>query len=84
MGEAVFGNLGGPKQVGIVSYRLSPYEQRAFAGVLKKGFYNVIRRVSAQVMYVAPPALGIFMLYSWAKKRNAYLNTKAGAHEKSD
>ncbi|KAJ1980240.1 ubiquinol--cytochrome-c reductase subunit 8 [Dimargaris cristalligena] len=83
MGDHSFGNLGGPKQRGIVSYRLSSYEQRVFAGVFKKGFYNVIRRFSANVLYIGPPMIASYMVYSWAKKRNTYLNSKAGHHELS-
>ncbi|CAG8471249.1 5669_t:CDS:2 [Ambispora gerdemannii] len=37
-----WGFLGGPVQRGIVTYSLSPYEQRAFAGALKYG-YGVYR-----------------------------------------
>ncbi|KAJ1648797.1 ubiquinol--cytochrome-c reductase subunit 8 [Dispira simplex] len=78
-----FGELGGAKQRGIVSYRLSPYEQRVFAGFFKKGFFNIIRRFSAQVLYVGPPAALAYLTYSWAKKRNAYVNSKAGHQEES-
>ncbi|KAJ1915751.1 ubiquinol--cytochrome-c reductase subunit 8 [Tieghemiomyces parasiticus] len=84
MGEAVFGNLGGPKQRGIVTYRLSSYQQRLFPNFFSKGFYNIIRRTSAQFLYVAPPTAIAYLTYSWAKKRNAYLNSKAGHHERKE
>uniref|UniRef100_A0A6M2CJA2 Cytochrome b-c1 complex subunit 8 n=1 Tax=Rhipicephalus microplus TaxID=6941 RepID=A0A6M2CJA2_RHIMP len=47
-----FGNL--YKLRGIVTYKLSPYEQRAFAGLFKQGIPNVIRRTKDQVLYVLP------------------------------
>lgn len=42
------------KMRGIVTYRLSPFEQKAFAGLLSKGFPNVIRRFRESVFRVAP------------------------------
>lgn len=47
-----FGQLA--KLRGIITYHLSPFEQRAFAGVISKGIPNTIRRISENVFRVAP------------------------------
>lgn len=52
MGHKEFGNL--IKAKNIISYSLSPFEQRAFAGALSKGVANLFRRFRSQVGYVAP------------------------------
>lgn len=50
-----FGELA--KLRGIVQYSLSPFEQRAFAGVISKGIPNTIRRISENVFRVVPREL---------------------------
>lgn len=47
-----FGELA--KVHGIVTYKLSPFEQRAFAGAISKGVPNIARRLQANVFTVAP------------------------------
>lgn len=47
-----FGQLA--KVYGIVTYKLSPFEQRAFAGALSKGVPNMFRRFRSNVFTVAP------------------------------
>lgn len=74
-----WGHLGGPTQRGIVSYTLSPYEQKAFAGAFKKGFFNVVRRVSAQVPYIAPAIAFGYTVYTMGNARHAFYQSKAGA-----
>ncbi|KAH8376268.1 hypothetical protein KR200_008926 [Drosophila serrata] len=49
---AHFGNLA--KVHGIVTYKLSPFEQRAFAGAISNGVPNMIRRFRSNVFIVAP------------------------------
>lgn len=39
---------------GIVTYKLSPFEQRAFAGAISNGVPNMIRRFRSQVFRVVP------------------------------
>lgn len=39
---------------GIIMYRLSPFEQKAFAGAIKHGVPNMFRRFRQEVFYVAP------------------------------
>ena len=38
----------------IITYSLSPFEQRAFAGAVSKGIPNMFRRFSGQVFRVVP------------------------------
>lgn len=50
-----FGELA--KVYGIVTYKLSPFEQRAFAGAISKGVPNMVRRFRSNVFTVAPRKL---------------------------
>ncbi|KAG0369443.1 UcrQ family protein [Gamsiella multidivaricata] len=73
-----WGHLGGLKQRGIVTYSLSPYEQRAFSGALHQAVFNTFRRVSAQVFYIGTPfGLG-YATYVWAKANHEFRLSKAG------
>lgn len=47
-----FGELA--KVSGIVTYKISPFEQRAFAGAFSKGVPNMFRRFRSNVFTVAP------------------------------
>lgn len=47
-----FGNLA--KIHGVVTYKLSPMEQKAFAGAISHGVPNMIRRIRSEIFYVAP------------------------------
>lgn len=49
---AHFGELA--KIRGIVYYKLSPYEQKAFAGVIQNGIPNLFRRFRSSVFRVVP------------------------------
>lgn len=46
-----FGNLA--KVRNIVQYRISPHEQRAFAGAISQGIPNTFRRITSELFYVA-------------------------------
>ncbi|CAJ0754885.1 5348_t:CDS:2 [Entrophospora sp. SA101] len=72
-----WGNFGGPKQKGIVTYSLSPYQQRPFANVFKEGVFNVYRRTKAQIFYVGVPISIGYLIYDYHKKRHEYLYSKA-------
>jgi ubiquinol-cytochrome c reductase subunit 8 len=39
---------------GTTKYHLSPFEQKAFAGVITKGIPNTLWRIQASILYVAP------------------------------
>lgn len=47
-----FGNLA--KISGVVYFRLSPYEQKAFKGMVTDGVPNLIRRFQSRVFRVVP------------------------------
>ncbi|CAG0884411.1 unnamed protein product [Cyprideis torosa] len=78
-----FGNLG-VRVRGIISYRLSPYEQRAFAGVFNPGIQNMVRRVREEFFYVVPPFVALYCLISWAKAENLRLKRKNPADYAND
>ncbi|KAG0355602.1 ubiquinol--cytochrome-c reductase subunit 8, partial [Gamsiella multidivaricata] len=65
-----WGHLGGLKQRGIVTYSLSPFEQRAFAGALHQAIFNTFRRTTGQVLYIGIPFGLAYGTYSWAKKNH--------------
>ena len=63
----IFGNLG----VHIkhtITYSLSPFEQRAFAGIFSKGIPNLIRRFSEEVFYILPGLTSAALIYHYGTK----------------
>lgn len=46
-----FGELA--KLRGIIQFRISPHEQRAFAGAVSQGFPNTLRRIWSEIFYIA-------------------------------
>jgi hypothetical protein len=42
---------------GVIQYRLSPFEQRAFAGAISKGLPNILYRVRSNIFRVLPREL---------------------------
>jgi len=76
-----WGHFGGPVQRGIVTYSLSPFEQRLFAGALKHGLFNTYRRFMSQVPYVAIPLILGYSIYRWGTAKHEYLHSKAGHAE---
>ncbi|KAG8929478.1 ubiquinol--cytochrome-c reductase subunit 8 [Tulasnella sp. 418] len=72
--------MGSPKQKGIITYSLSPFKQRAFAGAFHGYLFNGYKRLAAQAPYFAIP-LGLgYATYTWGKSRSEYLNSKAAHH----
>ncbi|XP_051154973.1 cytochrome b-c1 complex subunit 8 [Leptopilina boulardi] len=65
MGKA-FGNLHYVR--GIVFYRLSPFEQKSFAGIINPGLYNTARRFRESVFRVVPPFIVGYLVYDWGEK----------------
>uniref|UniRef100_A0A1A8MG36 Cytochrome b-c1 complex subunit 8 n=2 Tax=Nothobranchius TaxID=28779 RepID=A0A1A8MG36_9TELE len=49
----------------IITYSLSPFEQRAFTNYFSKGIPNVWRRFSGSFFKVAPPLVLTYLTYSW-------------------
>ena len=62
-----FGNLGLYVRH-IITYSLSPHEQRAFAGFLTHSPGNLIRRFFDQVFYVAPGFVIVGLVWHYGKK----------------
>ncbi|XP_043925196.1 cytochrome b-c1 complex subunit 8 [Protopterus annectens] len=58
-----FGNLARVRH--IITYSLSPFEQKAFANFFSKGIPNVWRRFRGQVFRVSPPFILAYLVYSW-------------------
>ncbi|KAK1756840.1 cytochrome b-c1 complex subunit 8 [Echria macrotheca] len=79
-----WGAMGGMKQKGIITYGISNNRQNPFAGAFHDAVFNTARRVRAQILYIAPPVIGAYLLMDWATKRNEYLNSKAGRAEFAD
>ena len=61
-----FGNLIRARH--IITYILSPYEQRLFAGFFSQGVPNMVRRVSEEVPYMLPSAIICSMVYYFGTK----------------
>ncbi|KAI8997440.1 UcrQ family protein [Pilobolus umbonatus] len=73
-----WGNMGGPTQRGVVTYILSPFEQKPLAGALHNAVFNTARRVTSQIPYVGV-AFGLgYFIYTTAQSKHAYLSSKAG------
>ena len=60
----------------VAVYRLSPYEQRVFAGFFKDGAPNLVRRFFDQVFFVLPGFLGFTGVYYWMEKTYHEVNRK--------
>ncbi|XP_054999320.1 cytochrome b-c1 complex subunit 8 isoform X2 [Sorex araneus] len=58
-----FGHLARMRHV--ISYSLSPFEQRAFPHYFSKGIPNVLRRTQASILRVVPPFIGFYLVYTW-------------------
>ena len=76
-----WGNFGGQKQKGIITYGIAPNRQRVLAGAAHAAVFNTWRRFRAQVLYVVPPFVAAYYAMEWAIKRNEYLYSKEGRHE---
>ncbi|XP_067663678.1 cytochrome b-c1 complex subunit 8-like [Haliotis asinina] len=61
---------------GIITYTLSPFEQKAFAGAISKGVPNMWRRFSSQVLKVVPPLVITYLIYDWGKAEHMRLTRK--------
>ena len=61
-----FGNL--IRGRNIITYVLSPYGQRLFAGYFSRGIPNIIRRFSEEIPYIMPSAIICSMVYYFGTK----------------
>ncbi|XP_076360103.1 ubiquinol-cytochrome c reductase ubiquinone-binding protein [Tachypleus tridentatus] len=72
-----FGELA--KIRGIIYYRLSPFEQRAFAGLFTHSLPNLFRRIRSQIFVIVPPFVVGYMVYDWGEKEHERLMRKQPA-----
>jgi len=69
---------------GIITFKLSPHEQKAFAGAISQGFPNTIRRIVTEAPFLVIP-LGIcYMVYDQTEKKHAQLLRKNPAEFAND
>jgi len=76
-----WGDMGGAKQRGIITYSVSSYAQKPLAGVFYNAIFNTFRRVSSQAFYFAVPMALYGYIIMKAKDRNEYLYSKAGRED---
>ncbi|CAG9789118.1 unnamed protein product [Diatraea saccharalis] len=57
-----FGELA--KIRGLITYKISPHEQRAFAGALSYGVPNMVRRFRENMFIVIPPFIIGYFIYA--------------------
>ncbi|KAG1930094.1 cytochrome b-c1 complex subunit 8 [Pimephales promelas] len=61
-----FGDLAKIRHV--ITYSISPFEQRAFPNYFSKGIPNVWRRFKSSVFKVAPPMVLMYLTYTWGNR----------------
>ncbi|XP_020846790.1 cytochrome b-c1 complex subunit 8 isoform X2 [Phascolarctos cinereus] len=61
-----FGNLIRVRH--IISYSLSPFEQRAFADYFTRSISNMLRRTQGSILRVVPPFIAFYFLYTWGNQ----------------
>ncbi|GAB0091051.1 cytochrome b-c1 complex subunit 8 [Sergentomyia squamirostris] len=77
-----FGELA--KVRGIVTYKLSPFEQRAFAGVLSHGVPNTLRRIRSSIFRVLPPFIVGYLVYDYVETLHHHMSRKNPADYAND
>lgn len=60
----------------VITYRISPYEQRAFAGFFEDGAPNLVRRFFSNVPYIGPPLLVFLGIFYWMEKKSIEVTRK--------
>ena len=66
-----FGKLG-MRVRGIITYTMSPYEQKPFAGIFSKSVPNIIRRFNSKVFIIVPRELLLTFLVQPLKKPQGF------------
>ncbi|KAL3266715.1 hypothetical protein HHI36_010876 [Cryptolaemus montrouzieri] len=69
-----FGELA--KIRGIITYRLSPFELKAFGGLISHGLPNTLRRIKDEFLYVVPPLAIGYIIYDQIGKKHAQMMRK--------
>ncbi|XP_063784233.1 cytochrome b-c1 complex subunit 8 [Pseudophryne corroboree] len=60
----------------IITFTLSPFEQRSFANAISKGIPNVWRRFSSNALTVLPPFFLAYLVYNWGTREHLRLKKK--------
>nr|XP_020474927.1 cytochrome b-c1 complex subunit 8 [Monopterus albus]XP_020474928.1 cytochrome b-c1 complex subunit 8 [Monopterus albus]XP_020474930.1 cytochrome b-c1 complex subunit 8 [Monopterus albus]XP_020474931.1 cytochrome b-c1 complex subunit 8 [Monopterus albus]XP_020474932.1 cytochrome b-c1 complex subunit 8 [Monopterus albus] len=68
----------------IITYSLSPFEQRAFANYFSKAIPNVWRRFRSSVFRVAPPMIVAYVVYEWGTAAHKQSKRKNPADYEND
>merc|ERR1711936_942074 len=74
-----FGQLpltGGVGIRGVTKYHLSPFEQKAFAGIISNGIPNFFRRVKGEFFNVASPFVIAYLIFDYYEKEHDRLQRK--------
>ena len=61
---------------GIVIHKISPFEQRAFAGAVTKGFPNTMRRMRLSIIRAWLPLMSGVILIDYVENLYTKLNRK--------
>ncbi|XP_072256977.1 cytochrome b-c1 complex subunit 8 [Pyxicephalus adspersus] len=77
-----FGDLAKVRHV--ITFTLSPFEQRAFANFFSKGIPNMFRRISSNVLTVVPPFAFAYLTYNWGTREHERLKRKDPAMYEND
>ncbi|CAG9765431.1 unnamed protein product [Ceutorhynchus assimilis] len=69
---------------GIITYRLSPFELKPFAGAISHGFPNTARRILESIPYSVPPLAIGYLVYDWVETEHHRLMKKNPADFAND
>ncbi|XP_022914600.1 cytochrome b-c1 complex subunit 8 [Onthophagus taurus] len=69
---------------GIIMYRLSPFEQKAFAKLVSHAIPNTVRRITDSVLYVVPPFVLGYLVYNYGETTHEKLKRKNPADYEND
>ncbi|EGO01034.1 hypothetical protein SERLA73DRAFT_134218 [Serpula lacrymans var. lacrymans S7.3] len=73
-----WGDTSNMKMKGVTTYSLSPFRQRATKNMFSGWLFNGYKRLASQMPYWIVPFAAGYGIYSWAKSRDAWNNSKAG------
>ncbi|XP_026859371.2 cytochrome b-c1 complex subunit 8 [Electrophorus electricus] len=68
----------------IITYSISPFEQRAFPNYFSKGIPNVWRRFTGSVFKIAPPIILMCLIYTWGSQVHEQSKRKVTADYEND
>lgn len=60
-----FGNIKNDIR-GVITTKLSPFEQRAFKGIISHGLPNSLKRIGSNIPFILPPMIVGYIVYDWA------------------